>query len=106
MSCAGGAQGIGLAFCFAIIEAGGEVAVLDIRSEPDPSALALQRDGKYHYFPSVLWNTSKFEMKACLIFLRCDISQQVSLEAAFKCALDALGGILHGWLVASLILMK
>ena len=37
----GGARGIGLAFAFAVAEAGGSVAILDISEEPHPHFLEL-----------------------------------------------------------------
>jgi hypothetical protein len=46
----GGARGIGLAFCKAIVEAGGEVGILDILPEPHPDCAALVQDGKCKYY--------------------------------------------------------
>ena len=37
----GGARGIGLAFAFAVAEAGGNVAILDVADEPHPHFLQL-----------------------------------------------------------------
>lgn len=52
----GGARGIGLAFAFAIAEAGGNVAILDISEEPHPHFLELMKrfpDQKFKLYKSV-----------------------------------------------------
>ncbi|KAH6680894.1 hypothetical protein B0J14DRAFT_275047 [Halenospora varia] len=47
----GRGRGIGLAFCKAIIEAGGDVGILDILTEPSPNCRALvEEEGRCHYF--------------------------------------------------------
>ena len=38
----GGARGIGLALAFAVVEAGGNVAIIDLTTEPHPHYLKLQ----------------------------------------------------------------
>lgn len=47
----GGGRGISLAFCKAIIEAGGDVGILDILTEPSPNCRALvEKGGRCDYF--------------------------------------------------------
>ncbi|KAF9888281.1 hypothetical protein FE257_008851 [Aspergillus nanangensis] len=75
----GGAQGIGLALTHAICEMGGNVAVLDIQSEP---AVAIQS------------LSSKFGTKT--VYIQTDVTQQSSLQTGFSKALEALGGRLDG----------
>ena len=50
LSKSGGARGIGLAFCQAIVSAGGSVGILDILPEPHPDCRALEETGRSHYF--------------------------------------------------------
>ncbi|KAK3703942.1 hypothetical protein LTR37_014160 [Vermiconidia calcicola] len=52
----GGARGIGLAFCQAIVNAGGKVGILDILSEPHPDCRKLEEAGRAHYFEEHLLN--------------------------------------------------
>lgn len=73
----GGGRGIGLAICTAIIEAGGQVAVLDVLPEPHPDCRALEKSGRLSY-------------------IRCDITKQEPLEAGFAQCIEALGGHIDG----------
>ena len=45
----GGGRGIGLAICTAIIDAGGQVAVLDVLAEPHPDCRVLEKSGRLSY---------------------------------------------------------
>jgi NAD(P)-dependent dehydrogenase (short-subunit alcohol dehydrogenase family) len=72
----GGAMGIGYSITRDIAESGGNVAVLDLRSEPleDVYGLAKQFGVKAEYF-------------------QCDVSKEDSLKAAFAKAVESLGSI-------------
>lgn len=79
----GGGQGIGFAIAKAICEAGGNVAVLDIKNEPVEEFKSLQAkfNVKTHYFQT-------------------DVTKEDSLNAAFESAISALGS-LHGVIPAA-----
>ncbi|KAL1307024.1 hypothetical protein AAFC00_005650 [Neodothiora populina] len=72
----GGAQGIGFAATRAICEMGGNVAVLDIQSQPVDEFNSLH---------------SRYGSKA--IYIQTDVTKEDSLNAGFSQALDALGTI-------------
>ncbi|OQV08082.1 hypothetical protein CLAIMM_12406 [Cladophialophora immunda] len=74
----GGGRGIGLALVEAILEAGGQVGILDILKDPHPDCKQLvEKTGKCHYF-------------------QCDITKRESLETAFADCVTAMGGHLDG----------
>ena len=53
----GGGRGIGLALVIGIIEAGGQVGILDILQEPHPGCKELvENSGRCHYFQYVSRN--------------------------------------------------
>jgi len=74
----GGARGIGLGIVTALIEAGGQVAIIDLLPEPHQDCQALVKEsGKCHYFCG-------------------DITKLESLEPAFARCVSALGGTIDG----------
>lgn len=72
----GGAQGIGFAVTRAICEMGGNVAVMDIQSEPVEEFKTL---------------SSRFGAKT--VYIQTDVTKEDSLNAAFARAIQELGGI-------------
>lgn len=71
----GGAMGIGFAITKDIADSGGNVAVLDLRSEPLEDVYGLAKQGvkvSYH---------------------QCDVSSEQSLKSGFESAVQALGSI-------------
>lgn len=79
----GGGQGIGFAIAKAICEAGGNIAVLDIKTDPVDGFKSLQ---------------SEFNVKAH--YFQADVTKEDSLNKAFKDAISALGS-LHGVIPAA-----
>lgn len=79
----GGAQGIGLASVRVICEAGGNVAVLDIREKPEDE------------FDSF---AAKFNVKT--FYVQADLTKQNQLESGFAKAVEHLGTV-HGLVPAA-----
>jgi sorbose reductase len=80
----GGAQGIGFASARAICEMGGNVAVLDVQSQPVSEFGSLAKD---------------FGVKT--LFVQTDVTDQSSLESGFAKAVEGLGGRLDGLVPAA-----
>ena len=83
----GGGQGIGFAITRAICEMGGNVAVLDLRSEPVNEFKGLSEE---------------FGVKT--VYLQTDVTKEDSLTSSFDRAISALGS-LHGLVPAAGIVL-